>query len=198
MPCKDGHIQLTLLQQWETLVELMAAEGMAQDLTDAQWKDEAYRINHISHIIEVVGKWTGDHTAEELFTLGQAMRFPWAPLCSLKDVLKSPQLQARKFFMPLDGPGGNVKMPCPGLPCKFSSFPQAPVRPAPLLGEHNEALSSGTLWPQRATPRKTLATRSNSIPDATEPGCPHRRESPRFYLDARRAIRNEDTCRLRR
>jgi crotonobetainyl-CoA:carnitine CoA-transferase CaiB-like acyl-CoA transferase len=160
MPTKDGHIQLTLLQQWETLVELMAAEGMAQDLTDAQWQDEAYRIDHVSHIIEVVGKWTGDHTTEELFSLGQAMRFPWAPLCSLKDVLKSPQLQARKFFMPLDGPGGSMKIPCPGLPCKFSSFPQAPIRRAPLLGEHYEALSSGTAWPQRTASRQIFPIQS--------------------------------------
>lgn len=139
MPCKNGHIQLTLLQQWETLVELMAAEAMAQDLTDKRWQDE---INHISHIIEVVGEWTKKYTTEELFSLGQAMRFPWAPLCSLEDVLKNPQLEVRKFFMPMDGPGKTAKLPCPGLPCKFSSFPQAPIQPAPLQGEHNKALSN--------------------------------------------------------
>ena len=170
LPCKDGHIQLTLLQQWETLVELMAAEGMARDLTDAQWQDEAYRIDHISHIIEVVGEWTKKHTAEELFSLGQAMRFPWAPLCSLEDVLKSPQLEARQFFIPMDRPGNHSELPCPGLPCKFSSFPQAQIRPAPLPGEHNEALSRGTVWPQRTTPRKTLSARRNSKPDATNRG----------------------------
>ncbi len=154
LPCKDGHIQLTLLQQWETLVELMAAEGMARDLCDSQWNDEAYRIDHISHIIEVVGEWTKKHTAEELFSLGQAMRFPWAPLCSLEDVLKSPQLKARQFFKPIGQQSNRSELPCPGLPCKFSAFPQAQIRPAPLPGEHNEALSKGTVWPQRATPRK--------------------------------------------
>ena len=162
LPCKDGHIQLTLLQQWETLVELMAAEGMARDLTEVQWKDETYRIDHISDIIEVVGEWTGKHTTEELFALGQTMRFPWAPLCSLEDVLKSPQLEARQFFIPMDGCGNTKKLPCPGLPYKLSSFPQAPIRPAPLLGEHNEALSRGIVWPQRATPRKTFASRINA------------------------------------
>jgi crotonobetainyl-CoA:carnitine CoA-transferase CaiB-like acyl-CoA transferase len=166
LPCKDGHIQLTLIQQWETLIELMAAEGMARDLTDAEWQDEAYRINHISHIIKVMREWTGNHTTEELFALGQAMHFPWAPLCSLEDVLKSPQLGARKFFIPIDGSGGSEKLPCPGLPCQFSSFPQAQIRPAPLLGEHNEALSRGIVWPQRAAPRRLLTARSNSRPGA--------------------------------
>ena len=172
LPCKDGHIQLTLLQQWETLVELMAAEGMARDLTDAQWQDEAYRIDHNAHIIEVVGEWTKKHTAEELFSLGQAMRFPWAPLCSLEDVLKSPQLEARQFFKPMDLPGNHSELPCPGLPCKFSAFPQAQIRPAPLPGEHNEALSKGTVWPQRATPRKTLTAPSKLTTSLQAAGYP--------------------------
>jgi crotonobetainyl-CoA:carnitine CoA-transferase CaiB-like acyl-CoA transferase len=170
LPCKDGHIQLTLLQQWETLVELMAAEGMARDLTDAEWNDETYRINHISHIIELVGEWTKKHTTEELFSLGQAMRFPWAPLCSLEDVLKNPQLEARQFFIPMGRHVDHSELPCPGLPCKFSSFQQAQIRPAPLPGEHNEALLKGTVWPQRATPRITLAARRNSKPGATDRG----------------------------
>jgi crotonobetainyl-CoA:carnitine CoA-transferase CaiB-like acyl-CoA transferase len=170
LPCNDGHIQLTLFQQWETLVELMAAEGMAQDLADAQWKDEAYRTDHIFHIIEVTGEWTGKHTAEELFVLGQAMRFPWAPLCSLDDVLKSPQLVARNFLIPIDGSGGSEKLSCPGLPCKFSAFPQAQTRPTFLLGEHNEAISNGTMWPRRVPSRKVPAGRSGSRHD-TAGGC---------------------------
>jgi crotonobetainyl-CoA:carnitine CoA-transferase CaiB-like acyl-CoA transferase len=170
LPCKDGYIQLTLLQQWETLIELMAAEGMARDLTDPQWQDEAYRTDHITHIIEVVGAWAGKYTTEELFALAQAMRFPWASVCSLEDVLKNPQLEARQFFMSIDGPGGSAKIPCPGLPCKFSPFPQVPIRPAPLLGEHNKALSSGTLWPQRTTSQKTFSARSNSRQGNTDRG----------------------------
>ena len=32
-PCKDGYILLSLLHQWETLVEWLDSEGMAEDLT---------------------------------------------------------------------------------------------------------------------------------------------------------------------
>ena len=136
MPCKDGHIQLTLLQQWETLVELMAAEGMARDLTDTQWQEETYRIDHISHIIEVVGEWTKKHTAEELFSLGQAMRFPWAPLCSLEDVLKNSQLEARQFFKPMVRQAITQSYPAPVFPAssvlsrKHRSSPCPPSRRA--------------------------------------------------------------------
>ena len=157
MPCKDGHIQLTLLQQWDTLVELMAAEGMASDLTDTQWQDEAYRIGHISHIIEVAGEWTKKHTAEELFSLGQAMRFPWAPLCSLEDVLRSPQLEARQFFMPMDAAGNHSELPCPGLPCKFSSFPQAQIQTRPTSRRAQRSALKGLIMaPTGNIPKNTF------------------------------------------
>jgi crotonobetainyl-CoA:carnitine CoA-transferase CaiB-like acyl-CoA transferase len=84
--------------------------------------------------------------------------------------LKSPQLGARKFFIPIDGPGGSEKLPCPGLPCQFSSFPQAQIRPAPFLGEHNKALSRGIVWPQRTRPRRSLTARSNSKPGNADRG----------------------------
>ena len=136
----------------------MAADGMACELTDRQWQDEAYRTSHISRIIEVTGEWTKKHTTEYLFSLGQVMRFPWAPLYSLSDVLRSPQLEARQFFIPIDQSGNHARLFCPGLPCKFSSFPQTRIRPAPLPGEHNVRLSSDTAWGQGPTPRKTLAS----------------------------------------
>ena len=168
--CKDGYIQLTLLQQWETLVELMATEGMARDLTDEKWKDEAYRIKYISHIIDVTAEWTKNHTTGELFEMGQTMRFPWAPVCSPQEVLKSPQLKARQFFISMDQPGGKTRMLCPGLPYKFSSFPSARIRRAPLLGEHNEALAGGTIWPQRPRSSTVPPSPTNSSPSAAEGG----------------------------
>jgi crotonobetainyl-CoA:carnitine CoA-transferase CaiB-like acyl-CoA transferase len=37
-PCKDGYVLLTIHHQWDTLVELMASEGMADDLTEERWR----------------------------------------------------------------------------------------------------------------------------------------------------------------
>jgi len=164
LPCKDGHIQVTLLQQWETLVELLVLEGMAGDLVDPPWNDEAYRTNNISHIIEIVGAWTRNHTTEELFSLGQAMRFPWAPLCSLEDVLKSPPLEARRFFMPVNDPFSNSITLYPTLPCTFSGFPKASIKPAPLHGEHNKTFFKDELWPRREKIEGILPVRNNTRP----------------------------------
>jgi crotonobetainyl-CoA:carnitine CoA-transferase CaiB-like acyl-CoA transferase len=77
-PCADGHILLSIHRQWETLVELMTSDGMAEDLTDERWLDRDYRNKNIGHIIEVIGRWTHKHKANELEELGQLMHFPWA------------------------------------------------------------------------------------------------------------------------
>jgi crotonobetainyl-CoA:carnitine CoA-transferase CaiB-like acyl-CoA transferase len=77
-PCFDGHILLSIHRQWETLIELMASEGVAEDLTSPEWNDRDFRNTHIDHIIEVIGRWTLKHKAGELEELGQLMHFPWA------------------------------------------------------------------------------------------------------------------------
>jgi crotonobetainyl-CoA:carnitine CoA-transferase CaiB-like acyl-CoA transferase len=77
-PCADGYVLLSIHRQWETLVELMASEGMADDLTGDKWLDRDYRDRNIGHVIEVIGRWAKRHKAGELEELGQLMHFPWA------------------------------------------------------------------------------------------------------------------------
>ena len=96
-PCKDGYILLSLFHQWETLVEWLASEGMAEDLTRKKWLDRDYRFQHLDHVIEVLTRWTKNHAVAELVEKGQAMRFPWAEVVSISKLLSSPQLEARNF-----------------------------------------------------------------------------------------------------
>ncbi len=77
-PCKEGDILLSIHQNWETLVELLASEGMAADLTDEKWRNREERNRNIDHILKVLKKWTLCHTAKELEEKGQLMHFPWA------------------------------------------------------------------------------------------------------------------------
>jgi len=137
LACKDGHILISLFQQWETLVEWMASEGMAEDLTDERWKEEEYRRNHMEHVIEVIQRWTRIHTGRELFELGQLMHFPWAPIYSIKEVLRSPQLNSRGFFVEVDHPEMGTSIKVPGAPYKFNDCSLDPWKRAPLIGEDN-------------------------------------------------------------
>ncbi len=137
LPCKNGYILITLFQQWETLVEWMESEDMAEDLTDPKWSEEEYRLNHLSHIIEVLQRWTITHTVNELFELGQLMRYPWAPVHSLKELLSCPQLKTRKFFIDVGHPDTGASFGYPGMPYRFSSLSSNQWKRAPLIGEDN-------------------------------------------------------------
>jgi benzylsuccinate CoA-transferase BbsE subunit len=144
-PCRNGFILVTLLHQWETLVEWIDTEGMAEDLTDEKWNEEDYRLQHLDHVIEVVKRWTQTHTTSELFESGQLMGFPWAPIHTPVEVSESPQLKARGFFKSVDHPEIGTSLKCPGLPYKFNPPMLKQLRRAPLLGEHNLRIFQGEL-----------------------------------------------------
>lgn len=77
-PCKDGFVLLSLFLHWETLVEWLASEDMAADLTDVKWRDNEARTKGLDRIVKVLETWTLSHTADELVEKGQLMHFPWA------------------------------------------------------------------------------------------------------------------------
>ncbi|MFA5401112.1 MAG: CoA transferase [Dehalococcoidia bacterium] len=103
-PCRDGYILLTFNREWDTLVELLGNRDMAAELGQPAWKDEGYRRQHMDDIQEVLTFWTCQHGRDELFRLGQDMRFPWAPVGSIADVAQNAQLRSRHFFMPASHP----------------------------------------------------------------------------------------------
>lgn len=145
LPCRDGYLLMTPFQQWETLVEWMDSEGMAEDLKDERWSDEEYRLRNVSHIIGVLQRWTKKHRTHELFELGQLMGFPWAPVCSPMEVLNSPQLEVRRFFIDVDHPEIGRSFKYPGAPYQFSSDSFNRWKGAPLIGEDNIQVYEGEL-----------------------------------------------------
>jgi crotonobetainyl-CoA:carnitine CoA-transferase CaiB-like acyl-CoA transferase len=138
--CKDGFIQITLFDKWETFVEWMDTEGMADDLAKQDYLDETYRKTRLDHIIKTIENWTRTHTVKELFELGQLMQFPWAPVDSPQKVVKSPQLKARGFFKDTCPTRKAIVKKCPGLPYQFDRESKQAVAKAPLIGEHNLGL----------------------------------------------------------
>ena len=145
LPCKDGHILLAPFQQWGTLVEWIENEGMAEDLVEKKYCEEEYRLAHIVHILRVLEQWTRIHTVQELFESGQALRYPWAPISSLKEVLSNPQLKARSFFIDVEHPEMKRSIAYPGSPYKFSHASIDRWKRPPLVGEDNVQIYRGEL-----------------------------------------------------
>jgi crotonobetainyl-CoA:carnitine CoA-transferase CaiB-like acyl-CoA transferase len=144
-PCQDGYILLSLAQQWETLVEWLNSEGMAEDLTENKWLDEAEQQKNVQHIIDVLEKWTRSHTVKELVELGQLMRFPWASVDSIDQVVNNPQLKDRGFFVEARDPVSSQAYIFPGAPVKMgqSRWQVNPIIAPP--GEYNREIYSRRL-----------------------------------------------------
>lgn len=138
--CQDGWILISLSHQWETLVEWMDSEGMAEDLKDKKYLDEQYRQKDISHILEVIENWTMKHKVDELFQLAQLMRLPWSPIYSPKEVIDSPQLKDRNFFIEVKHPEIRTSLKYPGIPYRLSPFIFRYFKRAPLIGEDNNKI----------------------------------------------------------
>lgn len=137
LPCKDGFIQITLFYQWETLIEWLDDEGMAEDLNDKRWLDEDYRRENIGHVIKILSRWTKKHPVNELFKLGQLMNFPWAPVQSIPDLIDCPQLKSRNFFLPVHHSGFKITTQHPGIPFKINGVRTAISKGAPTIGQDN-------------------------------------------------------------
>jgi crotonobetainyl-CoA:carnitine CoA-transferase CaiB-like acyl-CoA transferase len=144
-PCKDGYVLLSLTYQWETLVEWLEAEGMAEDLNREQWRDEEVRSRNTDHIIEVLEKWTLSHNADELVETGQLMHFPWARIDSIARVVENPQLNERGFFIQARERATGRHYKYPGAPFIMSRSPLCINADEPAEGEYTPELLQNKL-----------------------------------------------------
>jgi len=139
LPCKDGYIMVLTPEehQWKALVKLM---GKPQ-WTEEEWcKDREARAEHHVEIKELISQWMKEHTKEEIYRKGQALSCPVAPINSPEEVVNSRQFNARNFFVDMNHPVAGRLEKFPSSPYRFSKTPWKIERPAPRLGEHNEAI----------------------------------------------------------
>jgi benzylsuccinate CoA-transferase BbsE subunit len=139
-PAANGHVLMTLNQNWETLIGWLDSDGMAQDLTDPQYGDAAVRRERLDHIIDVLQGWSRTKSVEELMQQGQLLRFTWGQVNVPDGVLANEQLRERGFFVGLDHPTEGRSFTYGGAAAKFSATPWRLRRPAPRLGEHNDEI----------------------------------------------------------
>ena len=138
MMCKDGYIILTTAEehQWKAFMRVMGNPDWADD---PELQDIFSRSKNIHKIDPLIKKWVIKHTKEEIYHKAQAEGCPCAIVNTTEEIATSKQMKARNFFVEIEhSKAGKLKYP--QAPYKFSKTPWAAVRPAPLLGEHNEEI----------------------------------------------------------
>jgi benzylsuccinate CoA-transferase BbsE subunit len=60
-----------------------------------------------------------------------------SPVNNPADLVASPQLAARGFFVPVEHPPTGRTLTMPGAPARLTASPASVRLPAPALGQHN-------------------------------------------------------------
>ena len=146
-PCKDGFITFMFAggligaKGQRRVVELMEKEGMAGDwLKEFNWEEWGAADSDqetIDRISEAFGEFFKTKTRAELLNEAVRSNIMLAPVNTVADLVESPQLKKREYWVEMEHPELSDTITYPGAPCKMTETPwQISGRP-PLIGEHN-------------------------------------------------------------
>jgi len=147
-PCKDGYVMWrytggpNAVRHSIPLVNWMAEEGMADEwLKNFDWEN----FSHFTTTQDVIDRMEEQtinffmtHTKLEMMTGAIKHRIMLYPLAAANDIVESPQLAARDFWIDVDHPELGALIKYPGPWANASETPPTISRRAPLVGEHNE------------------------------------------------------------
>jgi crotonobetainyl-CoA:carnitine CoA-transferase CaiB-like acyl-CoA transferase len=142
LPCQDGYIALLCAGKlgWLPLVQWMQDEGCGEYVSDVRLQDDIYRFEHDAEVHAALQAFFAPKTKNAIYAEAQRRRLPLAPVNTPRDLVDSPQLQARGFFVDVEHPELGTSVRYPGAPYALSATPWQIRRRPPRLGEHNEEI----------------------------------------------------------
>jgi CoA:oxalate CoA-transferase len=142
-PCKDGFVRVIALtpRNWQALLRVL---GNPEILLMPDWENFIYRVGNAEDLYAIMIEFTTKFTQIELWEAGFREGVPITPIYDIPTFTDSADATERKFFIEVDHPVAG-KGRYPGPPYKWTETPPSVGRPAPCLGEHNEAIYCGEL-----------------------------------------------------
>lgn len=144
--CSDGFILMMASgiganKFWATTLQWLLDEKVSgvERLQGEEWNtveyvgtEEAKRI-----FAEVFAPWARTKTKAQLYHEGQRRHIPLAAINNTADIIASPQLNYRDYFVHVPHPDLAQPMVMPGAPYKLAATPWRLRGPAPRAGQHN-------------------------------------------------------------
>ena len=136
--CRDGYLGVNAWTppQREGLYQFV---GMPDILEDPRLQTTDGQRAHAREISARLNLYFRDKGKEETFFSAQELRLPFSLVPTTEELLTIPQFIAREYFAEVEHPVTG-KVVHPGATFKMGETPWAIRSPAPLLGEHNEAV----------------------------------------------------------
>jgi crotonobetainyl-CoA:carnitine CoA-transferase CaiB-like acyl-CoA transferase len=157
--CKDGFISGLIaggayMASTNALINWMKEEGAAPDwllkegglktLTPAGFMNaSAGDLKELDMTEDALERFLTTKTKEEIWQNILKRRILAAPVATVADLAKDPQLKTREYFVEMEAPGS--KLTLPGAFAKLSRTPIGPAGAAPKIGEHNQEVYCGLL-----------------------------------------------------
>ena len=138
LQCADGHITIGAATDrlFGRLCQLL---GHPEWVDDPAYACNADRVKNHKTLAKRIETITTRHAAAHWLELFEANGIPCGPINSYAAVLSDPHIVARDMVVETDHPTlGRIRTL--GTPLKLSQTPLTPGRPAPLLGQHTDAV----------------------------------------------------------
>ncbi len=138
LQCADGHITIGAATDrlFGRLCQLL---GHPEWVDDPAYASNADRVKNHKALAKRIETITARHAATHWLGLFEANGVPCGPINSYADVIADPHIAARDMVIETDHPTlGRIRTL--GTPLKLSQTPLTPGRPAPLLGQHTDAV----------------------------------------------------------
>jgi crotonobetainyl-CoA:carnitine CoA-transferase CaiB-like acyl-CoA transferase len=164
--CKDGYARIFCNQpdHWKRLIEWL---GNPAELVDPKLENVQNRHPLRPVLDRIIEARTLTSDAKTFFEEFQSHRLAASPINSPSAFLEDPQTKHRQYLVEIDGPYlGRHRFP--GDPYKFSESPWRIERGAPLLGEHQQAITNefAKSSPWLEALRRSSERASHSLPFA--------------------------------
>ena len=134
----DGYITVGAVSDTEW-AGLTRALGHPEWLDDPRFQTPAGRVKHADARLELTAEVLKTRTSAEWLARLEAEDVPCAPVLSREEVIADAQVAANELIVESDHPqAGRMRQPRPAA--RFEQTPAEIRSPAPLLGEHTDAV----------------------------------------------------------
>ncbi len=140
LPCKGGYVSIGASND-EQAGRFAQLTGIPELLTDERFATSISRLVNADAYDAAVQPWLDERTKDEVTALCQEWRIPCAPVSTLEDLLRHPQLEFRGFWRELETTDGKA-VACPGPPFAMSETP-GDIEPARSVGSAQVLLRWG-------------------------------------------------------
>ena len=133
---EDGYLVIGVASEgiWRRFCQ---AIGRAEWADDSRFDKNSNRVENRSLLIGLLAEIFLSRSTDEWLKLLNSAEVPCAPVQTVDQVFKAPQVLHREMLVQVEHPtAGTVRMA--GIPVKFSLTPASVRLPPPLLGQHNE------------------------------------------------------------